>query len=133
MSGFLMKLYSALDAVLLYTSCLLLRRCYRAIHFSALATLTFASHLLSKAFTKSLARCSLFWNICDRNGRSNPNHRSLPCNPIHNLRRHQLRLPLLLNVSIFPPGTKKPRPQMVSHRREAGDLRRGSASSRNQN
>lgn len=133
MSAFLMKLYSALDAVLLYTSCLLLRRCYRMILFSALTTLTFASHLLSIGFPKSLARCSLFWNICNCNGRSNPNHRSLPYHPIHNLRRHQLRLPLLLKISKFPPGKKNPRLQMVSHRGEPGDLRRRSASSRNQN
>lgn len=90
---------------------------------SALTTLTFASHLLSKCFLKSLARCSLLWYIYNNHGRSNPNHRSLLCNPTPNLRRRQLRLPLLLNIFIFLPGKKNSPPQMVSHRREPGDLR----------
>lgn len=110
-----------------------LRRCCRKILSSALKTLTFASHLLGKCFLNSLASCYLLWNICNHHGRSNPNHLSLLCNPTHSLRRHQLRLPLLLNISILTPGKRQPPPQMVSHRRGPGDLRRRSASSQHQN
>lgn len=125
-----MNLYFVLDTTSLYIV-LTAPTVPSTILFPALTTLTSTSDLLSRCFLSSLPRCSL-GTICNHHGRSNPNNRRLPCNQLHSLRRHQLCLYLLLNIFILPPGRQEPAPQMVSHRRGPGNLRRRSASSRHQ-